>query len=82
MDSKEFKQLLDEGQIGELLSEGGHNLTKEQLNLVIEKSKELSADALLQKKMQLANQQLDMVICFRRQKCQVTMLLLKAKEFI
>lgn len=56
MDPKEFKKLLDEGQIGEILSEGGANLTKEQMNLVKEKSKELSADILMQKKMQLATQ--------------------------
>lgn len=47
MDPVTFKELLDAGEIGLILMDGGHNLTKEQMKLVREKAKEQSKSVLL-----------------------------------
>ena len=56
MDSTTFKELLDAGEIGLILADGGTNLTKEQLKIVKQKADEMSADLLMQRQMKQATQ--------------------------
>ena len=56
MDNKKFNELLDSNQIGLILSNGGKDLTKEQLKRVKEKANEEAADLLLSKQMKAATQ--------------------------
>ena len=56
MDNDTFKKLLDAGEIGLIMSEGGLNLTKRQLQQVKERAKEESAESLLKRQMKQATQ--------------------------
>jgi len=51
MDDVTFRELLDAGEIGLIMMDGGQNLTKKQLEQVKEKAKEQAEDNLLKKKM-------------------------------
>ena len=51
MDATTFKELLDAGEIGLILMDGGTNLTKQQLEQVKKKAKEQSEEKMLKKQM-------------------------------
>lgn len=54
LDKKLFDELLSQGRTGEILAEGGINLTPQQLKLVKEKAKEQADEKLMQRKMSVA----------------------------
>lgn len=56
IDSTTFKKLLDAGEIGQIMSEGGLNLTKRQLRLVKQKSKEQAEENIRRRKVEVASQ--------------------------
>ena len=56
MDATTFKELLDAGEIGLILMDGGTNLTKQQLEQVKKKAKEQSEEKMLKKQMAQAKQ--------------------------
>jgi flagellum-specific peptidoglycan hydrolase FlgJ len=56
MDSVTFKKLLDAGEIGQIMSEGGLNLTKRQLRLVKQKSKVQVEENIQRRQIELASQ--------------------------
>lgn len=56
IDKETFQKLLDAGDLGQIMSEGGLNLTKKQLRLVKEKAKEQSEEKILSKQLEIASQ--------------------------
>jgi hypothetical protein len=54
MDDKTFYQLFTSGDVATLMSNGGHDLTKEQIDLVKKLAKQQSDDNMLQRQMQMA----------------------------